>query len=220
MYSEKFINNLVVILYKVRIFKLTLPVWDFFPAEFRFTISLGVRSRRSEVFFMFLEISQNLQETTCARVSFLSLLKERLWHRCFPVNFAKFLRTLFLPNTSGRLPLHIVRWLHKMNQMKYIILRNSSGGCLSGAPKLVFYSEVCKFIFSSVVFKVAFVSEEFEFDVSSGVVMFASCPGHITFTFSSRTLKEDFSSRDFGFTFLRETLRVCSLQWISIYPIL
>ena len=31
------------------------------------------------------------------------LLKRRLWHRCFPVNFAKFLRTPFLQNTSGRL---------------------------------------------------------------------------------------------------------------------
>ena len=31
------------------------------------------------------------------------LLKKRLWHRCFPVNFAKFLRTSFLQNTSGRL---------------------------------------------------------------------------------------------------------------------
>ena len=39
----------------------------------------------------FLEISQN------------PLLKKRLWHRCFPVNFAKFLRTPFLQNTSGRL---------------------------------------------------------------------------------------------------------------------
>ena len=36
---------------------------------------------------MFLEISQNSQENT----------------RCFPVNLAKFLRTLFLQNTSGRL---------------------------------------------------------------------------------------------------------------------
>ena len=26
-----------------------------------------------------------------------------LWHRCFPVNFAKFLRTPFLQNTHGRL---------------------------------------------------------------------------------------------------------------------
>ena len=30
-----------------------------------------------------------------------TLLKERLWHRYFPVNFAKFLRTPFLQNTSG-----------------------------------------------------------------------------------------------------------------------
>ena len=38
----------------------------------------------------FLEISQ---KNACARVSFL---KKRLWHRCFPVNFAKFLRISFL----------------------------------------------------------------------------------------------------------------------------
>ena len=30
-----------------------------------------------------------------------TLLKKRLWRRCFPVNFAKFLRTPFLQNTSG-----------------------------------------------------------------------------------------------------------------------
>ena len=28
-----------------------------------------------------------------------TLLKKRLWHRCFPVNFVKFLRTPFLQNT-------------------------------------------------------------------------------------------------------------------------
>ena len=38
---------------------------------------------------VFLEISQNPQEYICVRVS-------RLWHRCFPVNFVKFLRTPFL----------------------------------------------------------------------------------------------------------------------------
>ena len=43
---------------------------------------------------MFLEISQNLQENTCARVSFF--IKKRLLHKCFPVNFAKFLRTPFI----------------------------------------------------------------------------------------------------------------------------
>ena len=52
---------------------------------------------------VFLEISQNSQENTCARVSFLitffnksaTLLKKRLWHSYFPVNYAKFLRTPF-----------------------------------------------------------------------------------------------------------------------------
>ena len=33
--------------------------------------------------------------------------KKRLWHKCFPVNFVKFLRTCFLKNTSGRLPLSL-----------------------------------------------------------------------------------------------------------------
>ena len=30
-----------------------------------------------------------------------TLLKKRLWHKCFPVNFVKFLRPLFLENTYG-----------------------------------------------------------------------------------------------------------------------
>ena len=30
-----------------------------------------------------------------------TLLKKRIWHRCFPVNFRKFIRTLSLKNTSG-----------------------------------------------------------------------------------------------------------------------
>ena len=37
----------------------------------------------------------------CQGLSFLLLLKKRLWYRCFPVNFAKFLRTLFLQNPSA-----------------------------------------------------------------------------------------------------------------------
>ena len=32
-----------------------------------------------------------------------TLIKKRLWHGCFPVNFVEFLRTSFLQNTSGRL---------------------------------------------------------------------------------------------------------------------
>ena len=47
---------------------------------------------------MFLKILQNSQKNTCVRASFLikfrpaTLLKKRLWHRCFSVNFAKYSR--------------------------------------------------------------------------------------------------------------------------------
>ena len=53
---------------------------------------------------VFLEISEHSQENTCARVSFFNkvaglkpatLLKKRLWHRRFPMNAVKFLRTPF-----------------------------------------------------------------------------------------------------------------------------
>ena len=52
---------------------------------------------------VFLEISKNSQENTCARVSFLikSVLKKGLWHRCFPNNSGKFLRTLFHRTSLG-----------------------------------------------------------------------------------------------------------------------
>ena len=36
-----------------------------------------------------------------------TLLKKSLWHRCFPVNFEKFLRKPFSQNTSGRLLLDL-----------------------------------------------------------------------------------------------------------------
>ena len=52
-----------------------------------------IRSSRLEVFCkkVFLKIWQSSLENICARVSFL--IKKRLWYRCFPVNFAKALRT-------------------------------------------------------------------------------------------------------------------------------
>ena len=36
-----------------------------------------------------------------------TFLKKRLWHRCFPVNFVKYLKTPFLQNTCGRLLLQV-----------------------------------------------------------------------------------------------------------------
>ena len=52
-----------------------------------------------------------------------TLVKKRLWHRCFPVNFVKFLRTPFLQNTSGRLLLFQSRWL------KTFVCRETSSNC-------------------------------------------------------------------------------------------
>ena len=43
-----------------------------------------------------------LQKQSSRRVLWpATLLKKRLWRRCFPMNFVKFLRTLFLQDTSG-----------------------------------------------------------------------------------------------------------------------
>ena len=65
----------------------------------------AVGQRRS-VKKVFLEISENSREDTCARASFLiklqaacNFIKTRLWDRCFPVNFLKFLRTPFFHGT-------------------------------------------------------------------------------------------------------------------------
>ena len=69
---------------------------------------------------VFSKISQNWQENTCAWVSFLIklqvsvmqlYLKKRLWHRCFPVNFAKFLGKPFF--------IEHVRWL--LLHWRYIV---------------------------------------------------------------------------------------------------
>ena len=65
-----------------------------------------------------LKVLETLQEGTCVGVSFKNLQAEglqlhkniRLQHRCFPVNFAKFLRTPFLAGHPRWLLLHF-RWL-------------------------------------------------------------------------------------------------------------
>ena len=74
----------------------------------------GLQKQPPEVFYK-KGILRNFAKFTgkhlCLRVFFnkiaalrpATLFKKSLWHRCFPVNFAKFLRTPFLQNTSGRL---------------------------------------------------------------------------------------------------------------------
>ena len=45
------------------------------------------------------------------KVAGLTLLKKRIWHSYFSVNFAKFLRTPFLQNTPRRLFLYLFNWI-------------------------------------------------------------------------------------------------------------
>ena len=49
-----------------------------------------------------------------------TLLKKRLWHRCFPVSFAKFVRTLFLQDNSGGLLPAIFYCRYEPQPLKYI----------------------------------------------------------------------------------------------------
>ena len=70
-------------------------------------ISAETVVQRCYVKKVFLKISQSSQKNTCARVSFLlscgpeACKKMRLWRRCFPVNFATFLRTPFFTEHVG-----------------------------------------------------------------------------------------------------------------------
>ena len=50
-----------------------------------------------------------------------TLLKKRLWHWCFPVNFTKLLRSPSLQNTSGRLLLQEVA-LKSVDLIAFVML--------------------------------------------------------------------------------------------------
>ena len=61
-------------------------------------------------------LCQNVFFNKVAGLRPATLLKRRLWHRCFPVNFVKFLRTTFLQNTSRPLLLWVSTrfdWCHE-----------------------------------------------------------------------------------------------------------
>ena len=83
-----------------------------------FVEHLRCRSSRPEVFFekgilrnfakfTGKHLCQSLFLNKVARLRPATLSKKKLWHRCFPVNFAKCLSTSFLQNTSGRLLLFL-----------------------------------------------------------------------------------------------------------------
>ena len=104
MNATKELNHVIYIYINMR-----CALWYFFIGINFNTTSYfpGAAVQRFTAKKEFLEISQNSQGNTFARVSFL--IKKRLWHRCFPVNFAKFLRTRFYTE-------HL-RWLLLFMQM-------------------------------------------------------------------------------------------------------
>ena len=91
----------------------TLEIESEFCISMRKVILYRSSHQRSFLKKVLLKISQNSQENTCARVSFLitllkrDFIKKRPWNRWFPVNFVKFLRSPFLQNKSGRLLLSV-----------------------------------------------------------------------------------------------------------------
>ena len=44
-----------------------------------------------------------------------NFIKKSLWHKCFPVNFAKFIRTTFLQNTSGTASVLVLSVCHYLD---------------------------------------------------------------------------------------------------------
>ena len=87
---------------KYNLEKLTVDIWTFhIHALNLFQIFSSV------IFPLSMECESNINNSwnwfsACYRKPAI-LLKKRLWHRCFPVNIVKFLRTPFLQKTSGRL---------------------------------------------------------------------------------------------------------------------
>ena len=82
-----------------------------------------------------------------------ALLNKSLWHRCLPVNFAKFLRTRFLQNISGRplLSVKLYYELHWRESRSMLRSRLSEVFCKKDALKLwqcLFFNKTsaCNFI--------------------------------------------------------------------------
>ena len=72
----------------------------FFNETFKTTKMITTRSSRSEVFCR-KDVHRNFPTFTWKHLRPATILKKRLWNRCFPVNFLKFLKTLFLQNSFG-----------------------------------------------------------------------------------------------------------------------
>ena len=85
----------------------------------RYSVTKGVL--RNFAKFTGKHLCQSLFFNKVAGLRPATLLKRRLWHRCFPVNFAKFLRRPVLQNTFGRLLL-LLLLVRKVMKVSWVIL--------------------------------------------------------------------------------------------------
>ena len=76
----------------------------------------------------------------------LTLLKKKLWHRCFSVNFAKFLRKPFIQDTSGRLLLLLgILWTVQNNWLVFQDTREKFIQILHSTNELVLEKSLTHF---------------------------------------------------------------------------
>ena len=114
---------------------------------------------------VFLKISQNSQENTCARVSLLIKLQAWGLHRCLPVNFAKFSRTHFF--------IEHLRWLlliiWRPSKKEHLFYGTTTSGCFWSSLLLLLITLMFVFDSNSKGFK------EFKSSISVLLKSLSSC---------------------------------------------
>ena len=96
-------------------------------------VKLCIDSWRKQAPEVFFKILQNL-----------TLLKKRLRHRCFPLNFVKFSRTPFFQNTIGRL---LLTWLIFKKELQNFLLNDRQMKRLRKGMHII--EQLSKFVFST-----------------------------------------------------------------------
>ena len=129
------------------------------------TLLFEAGARRSTLKKVFLKSSQKLLEKSCVRAFFdkvaycwlVTLLKKRLEHRSFPVNFGKSLRSSFLQNSSERLLLRIINfaWYTDSHQCHKLVNFSYCRRALTFNKVIIKFLKVARFmnIMSLIKFK-------------------------------------------------------------------
>ena len=119
-----------------------------------------------------------------------TLLKKRLWHRCFRVNFTKIPRTLFLQNDYGRLLLNKIK-IQDSGKIHVILVLAYPFESITSSDI------VCPYL-STLIGKHFLVSEFFELSLATIITVLTpvSCSYVTSFNF------DDKKARDVGLTLL------------------